>query len=181
MSGDIQWALQHSYWGDSPVGSTIWLGFFWALCGSWGVDIAVAFDWVKKDYGFNDWTQFAWDAMAYGLPAVFGPLFIIWLLAYIKTENHIMQKVYYYAITYLNIAAWALLLWINIDFIVGGFMEGGKIWNLVIAITLDVTFFVWQAIAFFVVKPRATKWYRWDEQDYYHGNSPYQWDNINEM
>ena len=138
--GDMH-LLRHNYWGDGPVSSSIWLGFFWLLMGNTGWIDRYAFDSVYDEW--NDWTKIAGNSAVYGMAGLFGPLFIIWLLAYIKTESRIYQKVYYYAITWINVGAWINLLWVNIAYMIGGFTDGGKIWNLIIAITYDVAFFIW--------------------------------------
>ena len=58
--------------------------------------------------------------MEYGVGSLFWFLGIFWLLAYIKRDDRIFQKIYYRAIAWAIPISWVLALWIFIAFVIGG-------------------------------------------------------------
>ncbi len=71
----------------------------------------------------------------------------------------------------MTIFSWVNTAAVNILFMIGGFKDGGSWSNLYWPLIYDLFFFGYQAIAFYVSMPRAARFYKWDEEEYYTGNS----------
>ena len=106
--------------------------------------------------------------MNYCHGSIFGALGTFWLFAYLKhNEKRIAQKFYYRSIAWLIPMSWVVALWIFIALIVGGTQTGGEIGR-----DIGIAFIYWvvlaggEALAWFLA-PRASKFYRWQEQDWW--------------
>ena len=111
----------------------IWLGLLWFLIGTVPT---IAYQAARPGYacvlGICSWGLTAgewhsWYVLEYGIGSVFWILGLLYLLAYIKRDNRIFQKIYYRAIAWSIPISWILALWALIAFIVGGTEYGGNI------------------------------------------------------
>ena len=106
--------------------------------------------------------------MQYAQSLVFWVLGIWWLVAYVKTDSRNIQKWYYRAIAWGIPFSWLFALWTMIAFIVGGVQKKGKIgWNLFYGFLNWGVLAGLEFLAWWLVKGRAVKFYRWDEQDWW--------------
>ena len=107
--------------------------------------------------------------MLYGNGNAFYVLTLFWLLAYIKAPkpDRIMSKIYYRAIAWIIPISWIFALWVFLAFLIGGLQFGGDIGP---DMGYAFGYWIWtagfRALAWFVA-PRATKFYRWQEQDWW--------------
>ena len=67
--------------------------------------------------------------MRWGQGTVFWVLGIWWLLAYIKTDNRLIQKYYYRAISWGIAFSWLFYVWYTLAFFIGAIQMGGSAWG----------------------------------------------------
>ena len=128
----------------------------------------------------------AWAVLMYAFGSIFGALGTFWLLAYIKRDDRLFQKMYYRAIAWVIPISWVLALWEFIAFLIGGTQLGGDI-------GMDMVYaFVWwvllgglEGLAWYLA-PRTVKFYKWDQQDWWNYDGVDTWpeqlgDFVNEM
>ena len=63
--------------------------------------------------------------------------------------------------------AWVSMIWINIAFLIGGVTDGGDWSNLYTPLIYDVFFFGLNALDYYLLLPKYTAFYRWQEQDWW--------------
>ena len=155
----------------------IWLGLIW-----WALGIIPSIFFAASRpgrywngaywyWGLTPGEWHAYNVMRYGFGTSFGALGTFWLIAYIKKgKNRILQKIYYRAIAWVIPLSWVWSLWIFIALLVGGSQYGGNMGR-----DVGTAFGFWivvagmEALAWFVA-PRATKFYKWAEQDWWNYN-----------
>ena len=96
---------------------------------------------------------------------------MFWLLAYIRKEGGMFQRLYYRAIAWAVPLSWVFAVWALIAFIVGGLQEYGDlgmnlIWWIVYAILMGGG----QTLAWWLA-PSAVKFYKWDQQSWWNYNN----------
>ena len=175
--GDIT-IFDTSYFNQDYKLKPIWLGLLWFFIGAVPLSsyyvampgcIADAFNICVSVLTAGE--AHAWAVAEYGIGAIFNGLGIFWLLAYIKKDNRIFQKIYYRAIAWAIPLSWIVALWILIAFIVGGTQVGGNI-----GFDLGYGFGLWavlgglEALAWYLA-PGNVKFYKWDEQDWWNYSS----------
>ena len=162
--GDIT-IFDSSYFDQDYKLKPIWLGLLWWLIATVPTIFyrAVRPGWNGTGWGLTSGEWHAWYVMNYGIGSVFWSLGIFWLLAYIKRDDRIFQKIYYRAIAWGIPISWVLALWILIAFIVGGTQVGGSI-----GVDLGYGFGWWvllgglEALAWYLA-PGNVKFYKWDQ------------------
>ena len=170
---DVQ-IFDDSYFNQDYKLQAIWLGLIWWFLGT--IPLIIYNAW-KPGYscyhyvctwGLTDGEWHGFSVMQYGFGSAMDILGLFWLLAYIKQgKNRIMQKIYFRAIAWVIPLSWVFALWVFIALIVGGSQLGGNMGR-----DVGVAFGFWiivagmEALAWFVA-PRATKFYRWQEQDWW--------------
>ena len=170
--------FNEEYFNQDYKLQAIWLGLIWWFLSLIPSIIFAAWSpgyvWNGSYYywGLTNGEWHAWHVMRYGFGTSFGALSIFWLIAYIKQgKNRILQKIYYRAIAWVIPLSWVFALWIFIAFLVGGSQYGGNMGR-----DVGMAFGFWiivagmEALAWFVA-PRATKFYKWQEQDWWNYNT----------
>ena len=159
----------------------IWLGLLWWLIGF----IPVIGYWSARP-GFNCWSTLAgtvcgasfltdgemhaWNVAQYGIGTIFGALGTFWLLAYIKRDDRILQKIYYRAIAWVIPLSWVFALWMFIAFMVGGTQYGGNIgYDVGYSLGFWIVLGGLEALAWYLA-PGVVKFYKWDQQDWWNYN-----------
>ena len=168
--------LNESYFNQDYKLQAVWLGLLWWLMGSLPQIVFRA--WTPSYYcvlGVCTWyltegEWHGWSMMNYAHGSIFGALGFFWLLAYIKKDSRIMQKIYYRAIAWGIPLSWIIALWVFIALIVGGTQYGGEIGR-----DVGIAFVYWALLAGFealawYLAPRNVKFYKWDEQDWWNYN-----------
>lgn len=156
----------------------IWLGLLWFLIGTIpSISYAAArpgyncngFGWCGWGLTSGEWH--GWYVLEYGIGSAFWVLGLFWLLAYIKRDDRLFQKLYYRAIAWIIPISWVLALWAFIAFMVGGTQVGGNIGH-----DFGYIFGFWIVLAGFEalglvwLAPRVVKFYKWDQQDWWNYN-----------
>ena len=82
-----------TYFGPHTA-SSIWMGVLWILTSELGWEMVPAYEITKDkankgiDYkDVNDITRVAWEAAIHGTNVFFGPVIVMWLFSYIKTDS----------------------------------------------------------------------------------------------
>ena len=120
--GDIT-IFDTGYFNQDYKLQAIWLGLLWWLIADTPL---IAFQAARPGYSLSGgWILTAgawhgWYVMEYGIGSAFYVLGILWLLAYIKRDDRIFQKIYYRAIAWIIPISWVLMVWSLIAFIIGG-------------------------------------------------------------
>ena len=170
---DVQ-IFDDTYFNQDYKLQAIWLGLIWWFLGTIPLIIFNAWNPGYSCYnyvcvwGLTDGEWHGFSVMQYGFGSAMDILGLFWLLAYIKQgKNRIMQKIYFRAIAWVIPLSWVFALWVFIALIVGGSQLGGNMGR-----DVGIAFGFWiivagmEALAWFVA-PRATKFYRWQEQDWW--------------
>ena len=89
----------------------------------------------------------------------------MWLVGYIKQPKY--QKYLYKSMGWLTLINLILAAWVNISFIVGAIMPGRSWTNLYTPLTYDAALVVCYLIIYYALGEKVTKFYRWDEQDWW--------------
>ena len=118
----------------------------------------------------GDWQ--AWSTSKRGFGGTFGVLGLFWLLAYIKSDNRVMQKLYYRSLAWLIPISWVFVLWVFIAFMIGGTQTGGDIYgNMGYGFGMMIFYGGFEVLAWWIAKTGLVKFYRWDEQEWWNWNS----------
>ena len=160
----------------------IWLGLLWWLIGvipqiAWAaIRPGHTCAWGPCAYYITYGDAHAWNVVQYGFAPIFGALGTLWLLAYIKTDSRIMQKIYYRAIAWGIPLSWLFALWFFIAFIVGGTQDywyngyhyiGDVGPSIGYAIGFWIVFAGLEILGWWITKGGVVKYYRWDEQSWW--------------
>ena len=175
--GDVTF-FDTAYFDQEYKLKAISLGLLWWLMGVFPTVVFFAFRprWVCT-LGVCAWTLTegewqAWSTSKRGFGGAFGLLGLFWLLAYIKRDNRIFQKIYYRAIAWIIPVTWVLLLWVFIALMVGGTQTGGDIYvNLGYGFGMLIVYGGLEALAWYLASSGLVKFYRWDEQEWWNWNS----------
>ena len=170
--GDIT-IFDSSYFDQDYKLKPIWLGLLWWFTGIIPVIFfrAARPGWSGLSWGLTTGEWHAWSVMMYATGSVFGAMGTFWLLAYIKRDNRIFQKIYYRTIAGGIPLTWVLALWTLIAFIVGGTQVGG---NIGVDIGYGLGWWVLmgglEALAWYLA-PGTVKFYKWDQQTWWNYDS----------
>ena len=114
--------------------------------------------------------------MSYGSTAVYGLLTLAWLLAYIKQPW--FQKSYYMSTSILTIISWVLSIFVAAAFIVGALVTDNEdenpkrlMFNMIYMAVYVVGVIVVDLIVFLGMGRQLVKFYKWDEQEWWGGNT----------
>ena len=162
----------------------IWLGLLWWFIGIFPLIFyqAARPGYTLDNLGAYWWNQsagemHAWGVLQYGFGSLFGCLGTFWLLAYIKRDDRLFQKMYYRAIAWVIPLSWVLALWEFIAFMVGG----SQLPHIDFYIYDFVYGFVWwvllgglEMLAWYL-SPKVVQFQRWDEQSWWNYDGPDTW------
>ena len=114
--------------------------------------------------------------MSYGSTTVYGLLTLAWLLAYIKQPW--FQKSYYMSTSILTIISWVLSIFVAAAFIVGALVTDNEdenpkrlMFNMIYMAVYVVGVIVVDLIVFLGMGRQLVKFYKWDEQEWWGGNT----------
>ena len=114
--------------------------------------------------------------MSYGSTSVYGLLTLAWLLAYIKQPW--FQKSYYMSTSILTIISWVLSIFVAAAFIVGALVTNNEdenpkrlMFNMIYMAVYVVGVIVLDLIVFLGMGRQLVKFYKWDEQEWWGGNT----------
>ena len=114
--------------------------------------------------------------MSYGSTTVYGLLTLAWLLAYIKQPW--FQKSYYMSTSILTIISWVLSIFVAAAFIVGALVTNNEdenpkrlMFNMIYMAVYVVGVIVLDLIVFLGMGRQLVKFYKWDEQEWWGGNT----------
>ena len=114
--------------------------------------------------------------MSYGSTTVYGLLTLAWLLAYIKQPW--FQKSYYMSTSILTIISWVLSIFVAAAFIVGALVTNNEdenpkrlMFNMIYMAVYVVGVIVVDLIVFLGMGRQLVKFYKWDEQEWWGGNT----------
>ena len=96
-----------------------------------------------------------------------------WLLAYIKSDNRIWQKIYYRAIAWGIPLSWVLALWAGIALLVGGSQFPNvtyNYWDIGHAVGYMALLAGLEVLAWYLA-PGNVKFYKWDQQEWWNYNA----------
>ena len=115
-------------------------------------------------------------AMSYGSTTVWGLMTIAWLLAYIKKP--FFQKSHYMSTSILTIISWVLALFVAAAFVVDGVITDNEaarpkslVFNMIYMSVFVVGVIVVDLIVFLGMGRQLVKFYKWDEQEWWGGNT----------
>ena len=156
----------------------VWLGLLWWLI---SYTPAIAFNaarpgWHCDGLGYCGWTYLsagawhAWYVLQYGLGGDYALMGLFWLLAYIKRDDRIFQRIYYRAMAWGTGLSWLFFLWSLIAFIVGGTQYRGEWAGLGYWFGFAVFVGGCQFLGFYWLAPRVVKFYKFDQQDWWNYN-----------
>merc|ERR1712110_985282 len=180
--GDVT-IFDTSYFDQDYKLKPIWLGLLWWLIGTIPMIIfrggSIGYDCIGYScisiMSTGEWH--GWSVLQYATGSVFGAMGTFWLLAYIKTDSRIMQKIYYRAIAWGIPLSWVLALWAGIALLVGGsqyphMVSGVTEYNyndIGYAIGYMVVLAGLEALAYYLA-PGNVKFYKWDQQEWWNYN-----------
>ena len=114
--------------------------------------------------------------MSYGSTTIYGLLTLAWLLAYIKQPW--FQKSYYMSTSILTIISWVLSIFVAAAFIVGALVTNNEdenpkrlMFNMIYMAVYVVGVIVVDLIVFLGMGRQLVKFYKWDEQEWWGGNT----------
>ena len=114
--------------------------------------------------------------MSYGSTTVYGLLTLAWLLAYIKQPW--FQKSYYMSTSILTIISWVLSIFVAAAFIVGALVTNNEdenpkrlMFNMIYMAVYVFGVIVVDLIVFLGMGRQLVKFYKWDEQEWWGGNT----------
>ena len=177
---------EDGYFAAEYLGFAVGMGMIWLVASQ--TPLMLVEYWVKPNrwasiveillglqnttvVGHTLWTQYAFTSMAYGSQAVFGTMFILFLLAFIQKTN--FQKAYYMGMTYLTYISWALGAWVLTAFILGATLDdemGGVDeigYNIMYGLIYVAVMISLQMGAGYGLGPKTAEYYRWMDQEWW--------------
>ena len=160
---------EETYFNKEYLGSSLWfgLGIVNLLGGLGAYMFTPTYVTVGKinETTWNWWTQNAWYWLIGGNMIWYYFIGLVWCFSYI--HHPFFQKSMFWSYIVGSAFAFFFAVGINIEFLVGGILDGGDWSNLYYPLIYDVFFFGFNAIFYYLSLAKMTAFYRWREQDWW--------------